>query len=79
MDWRKGYDNGKGQTNRTAPAEGTNHLPRKTIVSSHKVIKTIAEINERIKKGKAVVLNAEEMVEASGAWARKKPPVKSTW
>ena len=33
-------------------------------MSSHKVIKTIAEINERIKKGKAVVLNAEEMVEA---------------
>lgn len=27
-------------------------------------MKTIAEINERIKKGKAVVLNAEEMVEA---------------
>lgn len=30
----------------------------------HKVRKTIAEINERIKKGKAVVLNAEEMIEA---------------
>ena len=33
-------------------------------MSSHKVIKTIAEINERIKKGRAVVLNAEEMTEA---------------
>ena len=33
-------------------------------MSSHKVIKTIAEINERIKKGQAVVLNAEEMTEA---------------
>ena len=32
-------------------------------MSSHKVIKTIAEINERIKKGRAVVLNAEEMTE----------------
>ena len=45
-------------------AEGTNQLSRKNIVSSHKVIKTIAEINERIKKGRAVVLNAEEMTEA---------------
>ena len=33
-------------------------------MSSLKVIKTIAEINERIKKGRAVVLNAEEMTEA---------------
>ena len=33
-------------------------------MSSHKVVKSIAEINERIRKGQAVVLNAEEMVEA---------------
>lgn len=36
----------------------------KSSVSSHKVVKSIAEINERIRKGQAVVLNAEEMVEA---------------
>lgn len=64
--WTAGraYDNSKRQQNRTASAEGTNQLSRKNIVSSHKVIKTIAEINERIKKGRAVVLNAEEMTEA---------------
>ena len=54
----------RGNRTEQAPAEGINHLSRKNIVSSHKVIKTIAEINERIKKGQAVVLNAEEMTEA---------------
>ena len=64
--WTAGraYDNSKRQQNRTASAEGINQLSRENIVSSHKVIKTIAEINERIKKGRAVVLNAEEMTEA---------------
>ena len=40
----------RGSRTETASAEGTNQLSRKNIVSSHKVIKTIAEINERIKK-----------------------------
>ena len=31
--------------------------------TTHKVAKTIAEINEKIRKGTAVVLNAEEMIE----------------
>ena len=31
--------------------------------TTHKVTKTIAEINEKIRKGTAVVLNAEEMIE----------------
>ena len=48
-------------------------------MSSHKVIKTIAEINERIKKGQAVVLNAEEMTEAVRRMGPEKAPVKSTW
>lgn len=37
-----------------------------------KVNKTIAEINERIKKGKAVVLNAEEMTEAVRSMGKEK-------
>lgn len=39
---------------------------------SYKVNKTIAEINERIKKGKAVVLNAEEMTEAVRRMGKEK-------
>ncbi|MBU1249137.1 MAG: homocysteine biosynthesis protein [Proteobacteria bacterium] len=31
-------------------------------MAGHEVVKTIAEINDRIRKGKAVILNAEEMV-----------------
>lgn len=37
-----------------------------------KVNKTIAEINERIRKGKAVVLNAEEMTEAVRTMGKEK-------
>ncbi len=44
-----------GKTAAKAPAKGQGPL---------KTSKTIAEINERIRKGKAVVLTAEEMVEA---------------
>ncbi len=41
------------------------NIRREAFVSSgHSVQKTIAEINSRIKKGKAVVLNAEEMTKA---------------
>lgn len=39
---------------------------------SYKVNKTIAEINERIKQGKAVVLNAEEMTEAVRRMGKEK-------
>ncbi|MFI3270720.1 MAG: homocysteine biosynthesis protein [Pseudomonadota bacterium] len=39
---------------------------------AHKVNKTIAEINERIKQGKAVVLNAEEMTEAVRRMGKEK-------
>lgn len=79
MDAGRAYDNSKRQQNRTASAEGINQLSRENIVSSHKVIKTIAEINERIKKGRAVVLNAEEMTEAVRRMGPEKAAVKSTW
>lgn len=41
-------------------------------MSHFKVNKTIAEINERIRKGKAVVLNAEEMTEAVRRMGKEK-------
>lgn len=54
----------RGRVPSGPPPGETNLLPGEKAVSSHKIIKTIAEINERIKKGQAVVLNAEEMTEA---------------
>ncbi len=41
-------------------------------MASFKVNKTIAEINERIRQGKAVVLNAEEMTEAVRRMGKEK-------
>jgi uncharacterized protein (DUF39 family) len=50
-------------------------MPQNTqggLMSRYKVNKTIAQINERIRKGNAVVLNAEEMTEAVRTMGKEK-------
>ena len=42
-------------------------------------MKTIAEINEKIKKGMAVVVNAEEMIDIVDEKAQRPPPRPLTW
>ena len=41
--------------------------------------KTIAEINEKIKKGKAVVATAEEIIEIAGKKGIARQPQKWMW
>ena len=41
--------------------------------------KTIQEINEKIRKGQAVVVTAEEIIDIVQKRARKRPRRKLTW
>ena len=42
-------------------------------------MKTIAEINEKIKKGQAVVATAEEIIDIVKEKGSRKPPARWTW
>src|SRR5690606_6306429 len=56
----------------TANIPGTHFQVQEDHVAQYTVNKTIAEINERIRKGKAVVLNAAEMTEAVRRMGKEK-------